>query len=105
MATLAGKTALVRRTRGIGRASALALAQARRGVMILQPRRAGGLDEAVVPEIRKGGGSEDKIGADMRLPKRRMTWRKRCARDCCERLDIPVAKAERSEVGTIEARR
>jgi NAD(P)-dependent dehydrogenase (short-subunit alcohol dehydrogenase family) len=60
MATLAGKTALVTgASRGIGRSSALALAQA--GARLLIHYSRGEQEaEAVVQEIRKAGGSADR---------------------------------------------
>ena len=59
MAILAGKTALVTgASRGIGRASALALAAAGAQVLVHYGRSAKEAD-GVVAEIRKGGGRAD----------------------------------------------
>jgi 3-oxoacyl-[acyl-carrier protein] reductase len=65
MATLTGKTALVTGgSRGIGRASALALAAAGAQVLVHYGRGAKEAD-GVVAEIRKAGGRVDAIAADL----------------------------------------
>ena len=65
MPTLNGKTALVTGgSRGIGRASALALAAAGAQVLVHYGRGAKEAD-AVVAEIRKGGGRADTVAADL----------------------------------------
>ena len=103
MTTLAGKTALVTgASRGIGRASALALAQAGARVLIHYGRGEQEA-EAVVQEIRKAGGSADKIGADLRLPNGPHDLAKRVREMVGERLDIVVANAGVSKSATIEA--
>ena len=103
MATLAGKTALVTgASRGIGRSSALALAQA--GARLLIHYGRGEQEaEAVVQEIRKAGGSADKIGADLRLPNGPHDLAKRVREIVGERLDILVANAGVAKSATIEA--
>jgi NAD(P)-dependent dehydrogenase (short-subunit alcohol dehydrogenase family) len=103
MATLAGKTALVTgASRGIGRSSALALAQAGARVLIHYSRGEQEA-EAVAQEIRKAGGSADKIGADLRLPNGPHDLAKRVREIVGERLDILVANAGVAKSATIEA--
>jgi len=68
MPTLTGKTALVTgASRGIGRASALALAAAGAQVLVHYGRGAKEAD-GVVAEIRKAGGTADVIAADLAAP-------------------------------------
>src|SRR5271166_5036663 len=68
MTTLSGKTALVTgASRGIGRASALALAKAGAQVLVHYGRGAKEA-EAVVAEIKAAGGSADAVGADLAAP-------------------------------------
>jgi NAD(P)-dependent dehydrogenase (short-subunit alcohol dehydrogenase family) len=103
MATLAGKTALVTgASRGIGRASALALAQAGAHVLIHYGRGEQEA-EAVVQEIHKAGGRADKIAADLRLPNGPHDLAKRVREIVGERLDILVANAGVAKSATIEA--
>ena len=65
MPNLSGKTALVTgSSRGIGRASALALAAAGAQVLVHYGRGASEAD-GVVGEIRKAGGRGDAVGADL----------------------------------------
>ena len=65
MSNLSGKTALVTgASRGIGRASALALAKA--GAQVLVHYSSEKEADAVVAEIRKAGGRAEKVGADLR---------------------------------------
>jgi len=66
MSNLSGKTALVTgASRGIGRASALALAKA--GAQVLVHYNGGEKEAtAVVAEIRKAGGKAEKVTADLR---------------------------------------
>ena len=68
MTALSGKAALVTgASRGIGRASAMVLAQ--RGAQVLvHYGQAAREAEAVVTEIRKNGGRADAIGADLGAP-------------------------------------
>src|SRR6202162_6562867 len=66
MSNLSGKTALVTgASRGIGRASALALAKAGAQVLVHYSNSEKEAD-AVVAEIRKTGGRAEKVGADLR---------------------------------------
>jgi 3-oxoacyl-[acyl-carrier protein] reductase len=103
MATLSGKTALVTgASRGIGRASALALARAGAQVLIHYSRGEQEA-EAVVNEIRKAGGRAEKISADLRLPNGPHELAKRVREIVGERLDIVVANAGVSKSATIEA--
>ena len=67
---LSGKTALVTgASRGIGRATALALAKV--GAQVLVHYSSGEKEAtAVVDEIRRAGGEADKLAADLRAPDR-----------------------------------
>src|SRR2546428_13178418 len=68
MSNLSGKTALVTgASRGIGRASALALAKAGAQVLVHYSSR-GKEAEAVVAEIRQAGGRAERVAADLRAP-------------------------------------
>src|SRR6187402_2294127 len=74
---LTGKTALVTgASRGIGRATALALAKAGAQVLVHYGR---GADEAkaVVKEIRDAGGRAEALGADCPPRRVRTTWQNR----------------------------
>src|ERR1700716_981962 len=66
MSSLSGKTALVTgASRGIGRACALALAQA--GAQVLVHYGSGEKEaDAAAAKIRKTGGRAEKVGADLR---------------------------------------
>ena len=66
MTSLSGKTALVTgASRGIGRASALALAK--QGAQVLVHYSSGEKEaDAVVAEIRAGGGNAQKVAANLR---------------------------------------
>ena len=79
MTTLSGKTALVTgASRGIGRASALALARA--GAQVLVHYGRGAVEaEGVVNEIRKAGGRADAIAADLAAPTARTSSPSRSA--------------------------
>src|SRR2546422_9095375 len=68
MRSLSGKTALVTgASRGIGRATALALAKAGAQVVVHYGRGSNEA-EAVAAEIRKAGGRADAVGADLSAP-------------------------------------
>src|SRR6202166_315156 len=103
MATLTGKTALVTgASRGIGRASALALAKA--GAQVLVHYGRGRKEaEAVVAEIRNGGGRADAIEADLAAPDGPHKLAKLTRNIVGDRLDILVANAGVSKTATIEA--
>jgi 3-oxoacyl-[acyl-carrier protein] reductase len=102
MSNLSGKTALVTgASRGIGRASALALAQAGAQVLVHYSSSEKEAD-AVVAEIRKAGGKAEKVGADLRNPDGAHTLVKRVRAIVGDRLDILVANAGISKAATIE---
>ena len=102
MSTLSGKTALVTgASRGIGRASALALAAAGAQVLVHYGRGANEA-EGVVGEIRKAGGRADVVAADLERADGPHKLAK-LARDIVgDRLDILVANAGVSKSATIE---
>jgi 3-oxoacyl-[acyl-carrier protein] reductase len=102
MSTLSGKTALVTgASRGIGRASALALAKA--GAQVLVHYGSGEKEaDAVVAEIRKDGGRAEKIGADLRHAEGPHDLAKKVRAIVGDRLDILVANAGISKSSSIE---
>jgi 3-oxoacyl-[acyl-carrier protein] reductase len=102
MTTLSGKTALVTgASRGIGRASALALAKA--GAQVLVHYGRGAVEaEGVVHEIRKAGGRADAIAADLTAPDGANKLAKQARSIVGDRLDILVANAGVSKAATIE---
>jgi 3-oxoacyl-[acyl-carrier protein] reductase len=102
MRNLSGKTALVTgASRGIGRASALALTQA--GAQVLVHYSSGEKEaDAVVAEIRSGGGKAEKVGADLRKPDGAHALAKRVRAIVGDRLDILVANAGISKAASIE---
>jgi 3-oxoacyl-[acyl-carrier protein] reductase len=102
MSHLAGKTALVTgASRGIGRASALALA--RMGVQVLV-HYARGAKEAdnVAAEIRKGGGRAETVAADLAAADGPHKLARQVRGIVGDRLDILVANAGFSKAATIE---
>jgi 3-oxoacyl-[acyl-carrier protein] reductase len=102
MTMLSGKTALVTgASRGIGRASALALARAGAQVLIHYSSSEKEAD-AVVAEIRQAGARAEKIGADLRQPDGPHILAKRVRAIIGDRLDILVANAGISKAATIE---
>jgi NAD(P)-dependent dehydrogenase (short-subunit alcohol dehydrogenase family) len=102
MTNLSGKTALVTgASRGIGRASALALA--RMGAQVLVHYSSGAKEaEAVVAEIRKAGGRADAVAADLSAPDGAHTLARQVRAVVGDRLDILVANAGTSKSATIE---
>jgi 3-oxoacyl-[acyl-carrier protein] reductase len=97
-----GKTALVTgASRGIGRASALALAKTGAQVLVHYGR---GADEAhsVVREIRAAGGRAEAVGADLSAPGGPHGLARKVRGIVGERLDILVANAGISKAVTIE---
>jgi 3-oxoacyl-[acyl-carrier protein] reductase len=102
MSDLSGKTALVTgASRGIGRASALALAKA--GVQVVVHYGRGAKEaEAVVAEIRNTGGRADMVAADLAAPDGAHTLAKRVYGIVGDRLDILVLNAGVSKAATIE---
>jgi len=102
MPTLTGKTALVTgASRGMGRASALALAAAGAQVLVHYGR---GANEAgvVVAEIRKAGGRADAIATDLAAADGASKLARRARSIVGDRLDILVANAGVSKAATIE---
>jgi NAD(P)-dependent dehydrogenase (short-subunit alcohol dehydrogenase family) len=102
MTQLSGKTALVTgASRGIGRASALALA--RMGAQVLVHYSSGVKEaEAVVAEIRKAGGRADAVAADLSAPDGAHTLARQVRAVVGDRLDILVANAGIAKTATIE---
>src|SRR6202521_1803858 len=102
MSNLSGKTALVTgASRGIGRASALALAKAGAQVLVHYSNSEKEAD-AVVAEIRKAGGRAEKAGADLRQADGPHMLAKRVRAIVGDRLDILVANAGISKSASIE---
>ncbi len=103
MTNLTGKTALVTgASRGIGRASALALAG--RGAQVLVHYGRGAAEaEAAVAEIRAAGGRADMIPADLATPDGPHLLAARARDIVGDRLDILVANAGISKAAPIEA--
>jgi 3-oxoacyl-[acyl-carrier protein] reductase len=102
MSNLFGKTALVTgASRGIGRASALALAKA--GAQVLVHYNGGEKEAAaVVADIRKSGGKAEKLTADLRASGGPHALAERVRAIVGARLDILVASAGIAKAGTIE---
>jgi 3-oxoacyl-[acyl-carrier protein] reductase len=102
MTNLSGKTALVTgASRGIGRASALALA--RMGAQVLVHYSSGVKEaEAVVAKIRQAGGRADAVAADLSAPDGAHQLAKQVRAVVGARLDILVANAGISKAASIE---
>jgi 3-oxoacyl-[acyl-carrier protein] reductase len=102
MNKLAGKTALVTgASRGIGRASALALAKA--GAQVLVHYSTGKSDaQAVVDTIRNNGGRADALCADLSKPDGAHVLAKEVRSIVGERLDVLVANAGVGKSAPIE---
>lgn len=102
MTNLTGKTALVTgASRGIGRATALALAKAGAQVLV----HYGSAEQeasAVVAEIRAAGGKADKVTADLSAADGPHLLAQRVRDVIGARLDILVANAGTSKAATIE---
>ena len=102
MPNLSGKTALVTgASRGIGRASALALAAAGAQVLVHYGRGATEAD-GVVAEIRKAGGRADAVAADLSAADGPHKLARLTRNIVGDRLDILVANAGVSKAATIE---
>ncbi len=102
MSDLSGKTALVTgASRGIGRASALALAQSGAQVLVHYSNSEKEAD-VVVAEIRKGGGRAERVCADLRQADGPHILAKRVRAIVGDRLDILVANAGISKSASIE---
>ena len=102
MSNLTGKTALVTgASRGIGRATAIALAAAGAQVLVHYGR---GTNEAngVVAEIRKAGGRADAIATDLAAADGAGKLARQARSIIGDRLDILVANAGISKAATIE---
>jgi 3-oxoacyl-[acyl-carrier protein] reductase len=102
MPNLSGKTALVTgASRGIGRASALKLAEAGACVLVHYGR---GAKEAggVVADIKKSGGRAEAVAGDLTAPEGAHKLAEQTRRIIGERLDILVANAGVSKSATIE---
>jgi NAD(P)-dependent dehydrogenase (short-subunit alcohol dehydrogenase family) len=99
---LSGKTALVTgASRGIGRASALALGRAGAQVLV----HYGNSEQeatAVVDEIRAAGGKAEKIGVDLGRPEGPHELARRVREIVGGRLDVLVANAGIAKAATIE---
>jgi len=102
MTNLTGKTALVTgASRGIGRASALALAKAGAQVLVHYGRGAKEA-EAVVADIKAAGGRADAVGADLAAPDGAHDLARQAREIVGGRLDILVANAAVSKAVPIE---
>ncbi|MEI9984463.1 MAG: SDR family oxidoreductase [Aliidongia sp.] len=102
MSKLPGKTALVTgASRGIGRASALALAKEGAQVLVHYGRGAQEVEQ-VVAEIRAAGGRADLVGADLEAPDGPHKLAERVRAIIGDRLDILVANAGVSKAAPIE---
>jgi NAD(P)-dependent dehydrogenase (short-subunit alcohol dehydrogenase family) len=102
-APLAQRVALVTgASRGIGRASALALAKAGAQVVVHYGSAAKEA-KAVVAEITKAGGRADAVGADLSAPDGPHKLAKQVRALVGDRLDIVVANAGTTKSATIEA--
>jgi NAD(P)-dependent dehydrogenase (short-subunit alcohol dehydrogenase family) len=102
MSTLKGKTALVTgASRGIGRATALAIAKA--GAQVIVHYSSGAAEAtAVVAEIRGAGGRADAVAADLAAPDGPHKLAERVRAIVGDRLDVLVANAGVGKSGTIE---
>jgi NAD(P)-dependent dehydrogenase (short-subunit alcohol dehydrogenase family) len=102
MKTLSGKTALVTgASRGIGRAAALALAEAGAQVVVHYGSDAKEAN-AVVAEVSKAGGRADAVGGELSAPDGAHKLAKQVRALVGDRLDILVANAGTSKSATIE---
>src|SRR5258705_3172333 len=101
MKELAGKPALVTgASRGIGRASVLALAKM--GAQVLVHYSSGVKEaDAVVAEIRKAGGRAEAVGSDLSAPDGAHKLAKQVRAIVGDRLDLLVANARISKSATI----
>jgi 3-oxoacyl-[acyl-carrier protein] reductase len=102
MTYLSGKTALVTgASRGIGRATAEALARAGARVIVHYGRSSAEAD-AVVAAIRAAGGSADTAQADLSAPEGAAALAGRIRSLAGDRLDILVSNAGISKAATLE---
>jgi 3-oxoacyl-[acyl-carrier protein] reductase len=102
MTSLQGKTALVTgASRGIGRATAVALAEAGAHVLVHFGRSAKEA-ESLVASIRSHGGRSDAIRADLATPDGATLLAREVRSIVGERLDVLVSNAGISKAATIE---
>ena len=102
MATLLGKTALVTgASRGIGRATASALADAGAQVLVHYGRSVQDA-ESLVAAIRSKGGHADAIRADLGTPEGATVLAKQVRSIVGERLDVLVSNAGISKAATLK---
>ncbi|MEZ5830750.1 MAG: SDR family oxidoreductase [Dongiaceae bacterium] len=102
MTALTGKIALVTgASRGIGRATALALAKAGAQIVVHYGNSAREA-EAVVAEIRQAGGRADAIAADMAAPDGPHQLARQVREIVGDRLDILIANAGIGKAAAIE---
>jgi NAD(P)-dependent dehydrogenase (short-subunit alcohol dehydrogenase family) len=102
MASLQGKTALVTgASRGIGRATALALAEAGAHVLVHYGRSAQNA-ESLVAGIHEKGGRADAIKADLGTPDGATLLAREVRSIVGERLDVLVSNAGISKAATIK---
>jgi 3-oxoacyl-[acyl-carrier protein] reductase len=102
MATLQGKTALVTgASRGIGRATASALANAGAHVLVHYGRSAQDA-ESLVAGIRSNGGRANAINADLATPDGAIQLAKEVRSIVGERLDVLVSNAGITKAATIK---
>ena len=102
MTGLSGKTALVTGgSRGIGRATSIALGRAGARILVHYGRGAKEA-EAIVKEIREAGGRADAVSADLAAPDGAHKLAKQVRGLVGEGLDILVANAGISRPATIE---
>src|SRR5258707_5614974 len=102
MASLTNKTALVPgASRGIGRATASALAEAGAHVLVHYGRSAQDA-ESLVAGIRSKGGRADAIGADLGTPDGATLLARDVRSIVGERLDVLVSNAGISKAATIK---
>jgi 3-oxoacyl-[acyl-carrier protein] reductase len=103
MSSLTGKTALVTgASRGIGRATALALASAGARILVHYGRAAEEA-ESLVAQIRGAGGSADALQADLSTPQGAAELAAEVRNIVGDRLDIFISNAGVSKAGSIES--
>jgi|SRR5580704_14357649 3-oxoacyl-[acyl-carrier protein] reductase len=101
MASLSNKTALITgASRGIGRATASALAEAGAHVLVHYGRSAQDA-ESIVADIRSKGGRADAIEADLGTPDGATLLAREVRSIVAERLDVLVSNAGISKAATI----
>jgi NAD(P)-dependent dehydrogenase (short-subunit alcohol dehydrogenase family) len=102
MANLSNKTALVTgASRGIGRATAIALAAAGAYILVHYGKSQKDADN-LVDDIRKNGGKADAVGADLAAPEAPSELAMKVRNLVKDRLDIVVANAGISKAARME---